>query len=157
MTIELRLAQASDIDAIVTLERSTESAPHWPLTAYSAILEETESRRCLIVAYSGEVLAGFAVGLVHPASTDGGGCIAELESVVVATAARRAGIGRALCSAVLDWSRSRNATEVVLEVRAASTGVIALYSALGFAETGRRPRYYREPEDTAVLMRLKLE
>ncbi len=69
---------------------------------------------------------------------------------------RRSGIGRALCAAVLDWCRLQAATEIVLEVRAASAGAIALYSSLGFAEIGSRPRYYHDPEDDALLMRLPL-
>jgi ribosomal protein S18 acetylase RimI-like enzyme len=46
--------------------------------------------------------------------------------------------------------------EIALEVRAASAGAIALYATLGFTQTGRRPRYYRDPEDDAVVMRLEL-
>jgi ribosomal-protein-alanine N-acetyltransferase len=151
--IQIRFALASDLDAILDLERDTDNAPHWPRESYAAILDAPDApQRCLIVAYDAELLAGFAVGLMHPAD-----CVAELESVVVAISVRRAGIGRALCSAVLAWCRSHGATEIVLEVRAASTGAIALYAALGFTQAGRRPRYYRKPEDDALLMRLPSE
>jgi [ribosomal protein S18]-alanine N-acetyltransferase len=148
MNFHLRSAQPSDLEAIVALERITENAPHWPPSAYAAILDDAASPRCLIVAEAAGNLAGFAVGLIHPDT-------AELESVVVAANSRHTGIGRALCMAVLDWSLSRHVSEIALEVRASSIGAIALYTSLGFAETGRRPRYYREPEDDAVLMRLR--
>jgi ribosomal-protein-alanine N-acetyltransferase len=82
---------------------------------------------------------------------------AELESVVVSASARRAGVGRVLCNAVLDWSRSQGATEVMLEVRAGSAGAIALYTGLGFTQAGRRPRYYRDPKDDALVMRRLLD
>jgi [ribosomal protein S18]-alanine N-acetyltransferase len=151
--IQLRPAVAADLNAILDLERDTATAPHWSRAAYAAILGEdaTAPQRCLIVAHDGELPAGFAVGLLHPADH-----VAELESVVVAIGVRRAGIGRALCTAVFDWCRLRGATEIVLEVRAAGTGAIALYSSLGFTETACRPRYYRDPEDDAVMMRLPL-
>jgi ribosomal-protein-alanine N-acetyltransferase len=148
---EMRHAVASDLDAILALERATDNAPHWPPSAYEAILEPTTQQRCLIVAHTSGSLAGFAVGLLHPDER-----LAELESVAVAANARRAGIGRALCSAVLDWCRSQGTTEVVLEVRATSAGAIALYTALGFTQTGRRWRYYHDPEDDALAMRLQL-
>jgi ribosomal-protein-alanine N-acetyltransferase len=45
---------------------------------------------------------------------------------------------------------------VELEVRAESGGAIALYTGLGFTVTGRRPKYYQNPPDHAVLMRLDL-
>ena len=147
----LRHAVASDLDAILALERATDNAPHWPPAAYAAILDSTAQPRCLIVAHTNASLTGFAVGLLQPADH-----LAELETVVVAANARRHGIGRALCNAVLDWSSSHGATELVLEVRATGAGAIALYAALGFTQTGRRPRYYRDPEDDAVAMRISL-
>lgn len=226
----LRRAIASDLEAILTLERATDLAPHWPPTAYADILAsndlgapsiprslrngwETASQssdridsdelpqanaiqRCLFVAEKNGSLAGFAVGLLHPAtpgpvnlkqsddcSSEKMNChsdpepdpersegegeesphlfvpdrIAELESVVISASARRAGIGGALCRAVLDWSCTQGATEVVLEVRAASSAAVALYAGLGFTLAARRPRYYRDPNDDALRMRLQLE
>ena len=141
-------------------------------------------QRCLFVAETNEQIAGFAVGLLQPGApfisrslrnewetvsvtsgrdhihqhTDASARehIAELESVVVSANSRRAGIGRALCLAVLDWSRSQGATEVVLEVRAHSAAAVALYASLGFTLSACRPRYYRDPDDDALLMRMVL-
>jgi ribosomal-protein-alanine N-acetyltransferase len=170
--VHLREAAASDLGAILNLERATEFAPHWPEATYAAMLgspapQPAQPKRYLILAeYPDQTLAGFAVGLLHPSGAPIGpgtpgtpgssGRTAELESVVVAASARRTGIGRALCHTVLDWSRSHGAAEVVLEVRASSAPAIALYAGLGFTQVGRRPRYYREPEDDALLMRLLL-
>jgi ribosomal-protein-alanine N-acetyltransferase len=166
--VRLRRAAPSDLAAILALERATENAPHWPAKAYEDLLAtpaaerltaEPAIQRCLFVAETSaqsEVqrdpqLAGFAVGLVPPADRVG-----ELESVVVASSQRRSGVGRALCSAVFDWCHTQGATEVMLEVRATSVAAIALYSSLGFTATGRRPRYYRDPEDDALLLRLPM-
>jgi ribosomal-protein-alanine N-acetyltransferase len=154
--IQLRAAAAADMDAIVELDRASETAPHWPPAAYAAILTPASAAatRCLIVAHRGDVLVGYAVGLLH--ARDGVECVAELESVAVAADARRAGVGRALCSAVLDWCARRGATQVELEVRSASAAAITLYAGLGFVPCDRRPRYYRDPEDDALGMRLVL-
>jgi len=222
--LRLRRAVASDLDAILALERATDLAPHWPPSAYAAILAapmgssiegndpgapfiprslrngwETETHRCLFVAEMNEQIAAFAVGLLHPATHDladlkqpdicnckkqnrhsdpdpdpersegegegegeesphltASSRIAELESVVVSASARRSGIGRALCRAVLDWCRTNGASEVVLEVRASSAAAVALYASLGFTTTARRPCYYQDPADDALLMRLPL-
>jgi [ribosomal protein S18]-alanine N-acetyltransferase len=154
--LQLRLARASDLDAIFALERATDNAPHWPPAAYAAILGDASPQRCLVVAYLDEALAGFAVGLLSPAPPDSAERTAELESVVVAGSARRKGIGRALCSAVIDWCRSQRASEIILEVRASSAAAIALYAALGFLQAGRRLRYYRDPEDDALVMNLQI-
>jgi ribosomal-protein-alanine N-acetyltransferase len=162
----IRPGEIADFDRIVALERATEHAPHWPAQTYNALLDGTTiGQRALFVAEFESGLAGFAVGMVQqaarshrPAQTKAnlGVCVAELESIVVAPSARRAGIGRALCRAVLEWCRTQGATEIVLEVRAGSAAAIGLYTGLGFMRTGSRPRYYSGPEEDALLMRLAL-
>jgi ribosomal-protein-alanine N-acetyltransferase len=153
--VDIRPADASDLEAIFALERATPTAPHWPRSAYDAILAAGifSPRRCLMVASeSGKPdLLGFAVGVVHPAGDS------ELESVAVAESVRRRGIGRALCAAVAEWCRLHDARELLLEVRASSAGAIALYAGFGFAAVGQRPRYYHHPDDDAVVMRLPLQ
>jgi ribosomal-protein-alanine N-acetyltransferase len=94
-------------------------------------------------------LAGFAVGKAIGSGDD---VLAELESVAVAESARRAGIGRALSEGVIAWCREMGAAGVELEVRSANFGAIALYRRLRFVEVGLRKRYYKDPDDDAVLM-----
>ena len=47
-------------------------------------------------------------------------------------------------------------TDVLLEVRASNAAALAVYRALGFAATGRRPRYYADPPEDALLLQLRL-
>ena len=151
----VRLAGVADIEGVIQLERGILEAPHWAGAEYAAMLapESGSVRRCLFVAEEELGLIGFAVGKVIGIGLESS---SELESVAVAASARRAGIGRVLCAAVIDWCGAQGAAAIELEVRAAGMGAIALYSGLGFVVEGRRPRYYREPVDDAVLMRLKL-
>jgi ribosomal-protein-alanine N-acetyltransferase len=113
-------------------------------------------KRCFFVAETEAEggLLGFAVGKVIGSSNGEG--VAELESVAVEAAARRRGVGGALCAAVSDWCRRQGVTALELEVRAGSGGAIALYAGLGFVVAGRRAGYYREPVEDALLMRLDL-
>lgn len=142
---------------MIQLERATPEAPHWAEAEYASIMSPDESgaamRRCLFVAEAGSGLLGFAVGKVLVSETLR---LAELESVAVSMPARRAGVGRALCEAVIGWCREQGATEMELEVRAGGLGAVALYQGLGFAIVGRRGGYYRDPTEDALLMQLRL-
>jgi len=140
------------------MERATAEAPHWAEGEYAAIVSsdgsaEAAVRRCLFVAEVKGDLLGFAVGKVV---VSGALRLAELESVAVSASARRVGVGRALCEAVISWCRDRGATEMELEVRAGGVGAIALYQRLGFAVVGQRGGYYRYPTEDALLMQLRL-
>jgi [ribosomal protein S18]-alanine N-acetyltransferase len=157
--LRVRVGVAADLAGVAALERSIAEAPHWAEADYAAIVNvggdvDGAVRRCLLIAETEGRLVGFAVGKVIGS---GEGIVAELESVVVDLAARRGGVGRALCGAVVAWSRGQGAAAVELEVRAGSGGAIALYAGLGFVVVGRRGGYYRGPVEDAVLMRLELE
>jgi [ribosomal protein S18]-alanine N-acetyltransferase len=154
----VRVAGMADLPNVVEMERAIAEAPHWPEGEYAAIFRIGKDaqgmvKRCLLVAEAEERVLGFAVGKVI--GTDVGE-IAELESVVVAVEARRSGVGRELCEAVAAWSREQGASGLELEVRARSSGAIAMYAGLGFVVVGRRGAYYRDPVEDALLMRLEL-
>ncbi len=148
--IAIAPARADDVAEILALERAAPEAPHWSEAEYRAVVAATAAhlQRCLLVARSGPAIVGFAVGKLVADE-------AELESVVVRLVTRRQGVGRALCVAVVGWAWERGGSVMGLEVRLSSTGAIALYRELGFAEVGRRRRYYMAPEEDAALMRLE--
>jgi ribosomal protein S18 acetylase RimI-like enzyme len=52
--------------------------------------------------------------------------------------------------------RTAGVREFILEVRASNQRALGFYRSLGWSETGRRPRYYADPEEDAVLMSLEL-
>ena len=76
----------------------------------------------------------------------------EILNLAVAGSFRRRGIGTSLVSAALEHARSSGAIQSYLEVRASNTAALALYARLGFGTLGRRPNYYRHPEEDAVLL-----
>lgn len=176
VTVTIRDARPADLAAVLALERATAGAPHWALRHYESILQPSPPGspvRCLLLAERSQrderpartaELIGFSVAMVIPhAGADPATQdvwtrpAAELESVVVSAAFRRAGIGRALCLRAFEWCRSAGARSVELEVRAGGAAALSLYRTLGFNEAGRRPRYYSDPEEDALLLRLPLD
>lgn len=64
---------------------------------------------------------------------------------------RGKGIGNALLNRVFSEARDLELSFVSLEVRESNFGAISLYEKNGFKEAGRRPRFYRDPEETAII------
>jgi [ribosomal protein S18]-alanine N-acetyltransferase len=155
----VREGVAADLAGVMRLERETAEAPHWTEAEYAAIANsggfaDGAVRRRLFVAEREGGVLGFGVGKTL---VSGAVSLGELESVAVDASARRIGVGRTLCEAVIRWCREQGATEVELEVRAGSVGAIALYKGMGFVTVGERSGYYRDPLEDALLMRLRLE
>jgi [ribosomal protein S18]-alanine N-acetyltransferase len=75
----------------------------------------------------------------------------ELENMVVSNSRRRQGIGKMLVEEFLGLSGSEGARVIFLEVRESNVAARRLYESYGFAEKGRRQRYYAEPAEDAIL------
>ncbi len=72
----------------------------------------------------------------------------ELLRIAVSKEHRRSGIGKALAKMlVLETSGS-----IFLEVRESNTPARSLYLSLGFAESGIRKNFYKNPTENAILM-----
>ncbi len=150
----VRRAQAADLDAILSIARQSPEAPQWTAAAWTTFIDPPASaappllRTCL-VAESEAVILGFAA---VSALLDGQENRCELESMAVAPGARRRGTASALLQAILLWAGNQGARQLALEVREANAPALALYQRFGFRIQGRRPRYYRDPEEDALLL-----
>jgi ribosomal-protein-alanine N-acetyltransferase len=78
---------------------------------------------------------------------------AEVQTLGVAPARRRLGIGRLLLRTLLDEARRRSTPQVLLEVRADDPAAVALYASEGFERIGVRRGYYRGRGDALVMRR----
>ena len=81
----------------------------------------------------------------------------HVNNVAVRPEFRRQGLAAQLLEAVLTQGRRGGAQTAFLEVRAGNVAAQGLYRRCGFQVTGRRRRYYRQPEEDALLMSLLLE
>ena len=84
---------------------------------------------------------------------------AEILTIVVARANRRAGLGRMLMDAVMRHLYSERAEALFLEVDESNAAAIGLYRRLGFRDVGRREGYYSARDgrkSSALVMRRDL-
>ena len=79
---------------------------------------------------------------------------ADIQTIAVADVSRGRGRGRSLLRTLLDEAARREVAHVFLEVRADNPVAQALYASEGFAEIGRKPRYYQPDDVDAVVMKL---
>ncbi|HEX7997091.1 MAG TPA: ribosomal protein S18-alanine N-acetyltransferase [Pyrinomonadaceae bacterium] len=80
----------------------------------------------------------------------------HINNVAVREQYRRRGIGGALLSSALERGKERGAREAFLEVRAGNLAAQALYLRQGFSAVGRRPLYYSQPIEDAIVMVVSL-
>lgn len=151
--VRVRTARPEDAERLYALEVSIEGAPHWSQPAWRQMLTARtpleDAERAVWVAEQAERVIGFIVGgRVRE--------IAEIESIAVAPEMRGRGVARAMLGELIEWARTRDAEELVLEVRESNVPARSLYASAGFQEQGRRPRYYHSPAEDALLLGLRL-
>ena len=75
----------------------------------------------------------------------------SINNIAVDARFRRRGVARSLVKELLRECKDRGCNAVYLEVASKNGAAISLYRSLGFAEYGKRPRFYGD--DDAILMK----
>jgi len=145
----IRTATPGDLGAIMAIETASFPTDAWPENAMAAELVSVHGR--YIVEEEDGAIRGYA-GLRHLA----GGTDSDVQTIAVAEEARGLGLGRALLGELLATAREHGAQEIFLEVRADNPVAQKLYESEGFAEIGRRARYYQPDDVDAVIMKCDL-
>ena len=145
--MEFVLMDSNHVAQIAELERLCFSAP-WSENAVRG--ELTNPLSLWVVAVDGQKVAGY----VGSQSVMGE---ADMMNLAVAPEFRRNGIGRQLVERLITQLRNNGVSSLTLEVRASNDAARNLYENLGFAQVGRRPNYYSNPKEDALILRKEWE
>lgn len=145
--IRYELMNEAHVDQIAQLEKRCFSDP-W---SENSIRSELTGRLSLwVVALDGDTVAGYIGSQSVLGESD-------MMNVAVAPEYRRRGIAQALILELIRRLSQQGNRSLMLEVRASNTPAITLYHKLGFAQVGRRPNYYRNPKEDALILRKEWE
>ena len=148
--IRVRSMKIPDLPLVMALAQRVPAAPQWPDSVWQQLLDNSGPSRRILVAARAQQIFGFCVvanGLEE----------AELESIAVDPAMQRHGLGRRLLQAAMQSSKHSGARRILLEVRESNHPAQHLYAQAGFQPVGRRPGYYRDPNEDAICMECRLD
>jgi [ribosomal protein S18]-alanine N-acetyltransferase len=145
--VTVRAAGEDDLAAIHAIESAAFGDP-WSLEGFRDLIDHPRAKLEVAVAADGEVL-GYAVAWYVADES-------EIANLAVVPHARRRGVGALLLDRILRAAAAFGARTVFLEVRESNEEARKLYEARAFAVAGRRPKYYRRPDEDALIMRRQL-
>lgn len=144
----LELMTAADLDEVVEVERAAYEFP-WSFGNFSDAL--SHAYRCVCLRNVHGRLVGYCVLMI---------VVDELHllNLCVTPQAQGTGAALALLREMERYAREQYLDSVLLEVRPSNTRAIGIYERFGFAEIGRRKRYYpaRDGREDAIVMRLTI-
>ena len=142
--MEIIRMNESHVASVAAIEKECFGRDAWSEKSVSGDL--TNALALWLVAVEGDTVAGYVGSQTVCNETD-------MMNVAVTADFRRRGIGEKLVNALVEELKAMESHCLTLEVRASNTPAQAMYEKLGFAEIGRRPRYYQNPKEDALILR----
>ncbi len=75
-----------------------------------------------------------------------------ITNIAVSSAHRRKGVGKALLNTLDKTARELSLSFISLEVRESNLSAIELYTKTGYLSDGKRPNFYENPRENAIIM-----
>lgn len=141
--MEYAMMQETHVPQIAQLEKLCFADP-WSEKSIASELNNPLS--LWIVAMDGEQLAGYVGSQSVMGESD-------MMNIAVAPQYRRKGIAQGLVSRLVEMLKEKGNQSLSLEVRVSNTSAVSLYEKMGFTQVGRRPNYYRNPKEDALILR----
>jgi [ribosomal protein S18]-alanine N-acetyltransferase len=141
------LCRLEDLPGIELILEASPEAASWSMEALADALRRHGAY--FFAARGEQGIAGFICG--RKVADE-----AEILNLAVRPGLRKRGIGAALVSKLLHTFGLEPVTRVFLEVRESNAPAVALYKDLGFQQIGRRPNYYENPSEAALVLARQL-
>ena len=142
--MEIRRALPSDLYEIAKAEEEIFSDPWSERDLLGAIVEN--GSMCF-VARSEKGLLAYIIG--RQITPEG-----EIYRIATLPQFRQRGIAYRLLDYAVKTEKGRGLESLFLEVRSQNNAARSLYKAYGFNEIGTRKKYYKNPDDDAIVMLL---
>ena len=143
--MNIRRMTLDDLAQVVAIDKASFSLP-WPERSFRFEITDNPASRAWVVELDGRIVGVIVAWLL----------VDEAHIATIATHPdfRRQGIAGRLLTHALQSMMNEGALTSVLEVRESNAAAQEMYRKFGFEESGRRPRYYKDNGEDAILMML---
>jgi ribosomal-protein-alanine N-acetyltransferase len=144
--IEIRRMELKDVPEVVEIDRSSFTLP-WTERSFKYEIQENRAARCWVMTVDGRVASMLVLWIIVDE--------AHIATIATHPSFRRRGFAKQILVKSLVSAREEGALKALLEVRARHVVAQKIYCDIGFVEVGRRPMYYRDNGEDAVLMTME--
>ena len=138
-----------DLSEVMDIERMSYPNP-WPETSFRGELENQPFSNAYVIV---ERAKGKIIGYILFWKIEEE---AQITNIAVHPDYRRKGIARYILNEIMHQIHEQGANYIILEVRPSNLAARMLYNTLGFKVLGIRKRYYRSPDEDALIMGKRL-
>ena len=144
--VTIDLMQRADLQEILEIERELFASP-WTVGMFTQELEN-QLAQCLVIRINYEDKSVVGAYIVFRLIADE----VHLHNLAVKKEFKRQGLARSLMETMKDIAMQLGISARTLEVRESNKEAISLYLKCGFVVKGRRPLYYTDTHEDALIM-----
>lgn len=148
MDILVRKMEEKDLDRIMEIEHDCFTTP-WSREAFVLEITKNELARYIIAEIDGVVVGYGGIWMIV-----GEG---HITNIGVESKHRRLGVGNKILEGLIDVSKDMEIMSMTLEVRESNIAAQNLYKKYGFIDYGKRPNYYSDDNEDAIIMWKKFD
>jgi ribosomal-protein-alanine N-acetyltransferase len=144
--VTIDLMQRADLQEILAIERESFASP-WTVGMFTQELEN-QLAQCLVIRINYEGKSVVGAYIIFRLIADE----AHLHNLAVKKEFKRQGLAQSLMEIMKDIAMQVGIGARTLEVRESNKEAISLYLKCGFVVKGRRPLYYTDTHEDALIM-----
>lgn len=150
-SLRIRPMTLVDVDRVHLIDRISFSMP-WPVSSYRYELTENKASLSHVAEFFEDNNLNIIVGMIVTWLIMDE---AHIATIAVHPMYRHLGIGKKLLATSLQEAIRSGANMATLEVRAGNMAASQMYAKFGFKIAGRRPRYYHDTQEDAIIMTVR--
>lgn len=139
----IRKGNIDDVDGLENIEQECFATP-WSRESLEHDIAENKMATYIVADLEGDLIGYIGVWNIMEEG--------HINNVAVLPRYRRMHVGTLLLNTLIDATEAAGITSHTLEVRESNTAAQALYKKFGFIESGKRPGYYEDNGEDAIIM-----
>lgn len=141
--INVRKMTLADIEAVLKIENSSFSTP-WTRESFQKEIRDNHLAKYLVIEYDDKIVGYGGMWFIVDE--------AHITNIAIHKNFRNKGLGSFLVKSMIEYTERLGIYRMTLEVRESNKPAKGLYMKLGFRPCGRRPKYYKDNNEDAIIM-----
>ncbi|WP_432409596.1 ribosomal protein S18-alanine N-acetyltransferase [Wukongibacter sp. M2B1] len=142
-SIVVREMTLDDLDDVMEIEKICFTTP-WAKESFEKEIRDNHLAKYLVIKYNGKIVGYGGMWTI----IDEG----HITNIAIHEDYRNKKLGSFLVESMIEYASNLGIRRMTLEVRESNIAAQSLYSKFGFESYGKRPKYYQDNDEDAIIM-----
>lgn len=141
--ISVREMTLNDLDSVLDIENISFTTP-WTRESFEKEIKNNQLAKYLVIEYDNRIIGYGGMWFIIDE--------AHITNIAIQREFRNKKLGSFLVRAMIEYAEGLGIHRMTLEVRESNIPARRLYEKLGFSPCGKRPKYYQDNNEDAIIM-----